>query len=73
MLGITAVGFGFYVGPPHVLLPLGEGPGALAGHRTGLTTNAPVDVDDKCNCSFGPPAHRGTSSVGQAASYKRKA
>ena len=46
-LGVPAVGLGLHVVPPHVFLPLGEEPGRLVRHRTGLTGQTPVDVEDK--------------------------
>jgi hypothetical protein len=46
-LRIAAVGLGLHVVPPHVLLALGEEPGGLVGHRTGLAGQTPVDVEDE--------------------------
>ena len=53
MLWIPAVWLGLDIGPPHVLLPFGECPGALAGHGAGLASQAAVDVDDECELLFG--------------------
>ena len=44
--GIAAIGLALDIVPPHVLLPLGEGPGGLAGHGTGLAGDASIDIED---------------------------
>ena len=46
--GVAAPGFGLHVVPEHEFLPLPGGPGGLAGERTGLTSDALVDVKDPC-------------------------
>ena len=46
-LRIPAVGLGFHVVPPHVLLAFGEQPGRLVRHGTGLTGQTPIDVKHK--------------------------
>jgi hypothetical protein len=46
-LRIAAVGLGFDIGPPHMLLPLAERPGGLAGHGATLAGDTAVDVEDE--------------------------
>ncbi len=54
-LWIAPVRLRFHVVPPHVFLPFGEQPRRLICHRTGLTGQAPVDVEDKGKLPFRMP------------------
>src|SRR5262249_35763537 len=47
VLRIAAERLRLDVVPPHVLLALGKGPGALAGHGARLTADATVGVEDE--------------------------
>ncbi len=54
VLRVSAVWFGFYVVPPHVLLPVSEGPSGTASHGAGLATDTTIDVKDGPELPFGP-------------------
>ena len=45
VLWIAAIRLGFNIGPPHMLLSLGEGPGTFARHGAGLAADAAVNVN----------------------------
>jgi hypothetical protein len=51
-LGISAIGLGFYVVPPHRFLTFRKGPGGFAGHGASLTTNTAICVKDKGKLLF---------------------